>query len=36
MLHPSLGLFFYFLLLGSKLEPLVMGRISFSIEVDEA
>jgi hypothetical protein len=36
MLHPSLGLFFCFLLPGSKLEPLMMGRISFFMKSDEA
>ena len=33
---PFSGPFFCYLLLGSKLEPPVMERISFSMEADEA
>jgi hypothetical protein len=36
MLHPSLGFFHLLFLLVSKLDPPVMGRVSFSMEADEA
>jgi hypothetical protein len=36
MLYPSLSFFFCLLLAGSKLDPLVIGKISFFKLVDEA
>jgi hypothetical protein len=36
MMHPSLDLFLFFLLLGEKLKPPVMGSSSFSKDDDEA